>query len=188
MFRDLQVLSQLAWFDEEFLAERRGNRGAWREAAGISRSTTRRFGRKQREICGNVLPVYDESGRRPARSRSRRRLSITRSCRCSAIPTSPASRIRTCRCRRVPLSRRMRAMQLEKAREYFEAIVWSRARRAVAVGRLGVRRSLCALPPTSASTGSPPTTAFWPAPGSTPRRSTVSYRPYLAAGSKRASA
>ena len=58
--RDLQVLSQLAWFDEEWLA----NDADIRELAGKQRNYSLEdqalLGRKQTEVIGKVLPVYKE--------------------------------------------------------------------------------------------------------------------------------
>jgi alpha-amylase/alpha-mannosidase (GH57 family) len=62
-FRDLQVLSQLAWFDEEFLT----HDDEVRELAGKGRhyslADQALMGRKQVEICGQVLPVYEKFAR-----------------------------------------------------------------------------------------------------------------------------
>jgi alpha-amylase/alpha-mannosidase (GH57 family) len=63
-YRDLQVLSQLAWFDEEYLEKdpevgdlvRRGRDYAVEDQALIAR--------KQVELLGRVLPVYEEFARR----------------------------------------------------------------------------------------------------------------------------
>ena len=42
-WRDLQVLSQLAWMDEEYLAKDPVDTGALRKRAGTSPKKTRRF-------------------------------------------------------------------------------------------------------------------------------------------------
>ena len=56
--RDLQVLSQLAWVDEEF-QEHDGELAALlRKERNYSVVDQRLLGRKQREICGKVIPVY----------------------------------------------------------------------------------------------------------------------------------
>jgi len=58
--RDLQVVSQLAWFDEEFLAHDVDVRALVKKGRGYSIEDQALMGRKQREICGHVLPVYKE--------------------------------------------------------------------------------------------------------------------------------
>ena len=57
-FRDLQMWSQLAWFDEEF-QEGDPEVRAWIERGrNFSVADQRRMGEKQREIAGAVLPEY----------------------------------------------------------------------------------------------------------------------------------
>ena len=56
--RDLQVLSQLAWFDEEFLAKDPAVERLVRRGADYSLEDQALMGRKQREICGMVIPTY----------------------------------------------------------------------------------------------------------------------------------
>jgi alpha-amylase/alpha-mannosidase (GH57 family) len=106
-FRDLQMWSQLAWFDEEFQAQDPEVREWVRRGRDFTPADQRRMGEKQREMVGQVLPVY----RRLARGRSRfRPPPITiRSCRCCAIRTSPTWRIPTCRFRRGSATPKMRA-------------------------------------------------------------------------------
>lgn len=59
-FRDLQVLSQLAWFDEEFLAHDPEVQALVRKGRDYSLDDQQLMGRKQIEICGKVVPVYKE--------------------------------------------------------------------------------------------------------------------------------
>jgi alpha-amylase/alpha-mannosidase (GH57 family) len=58
--RDLQVLSQVAWFDEEFLANDPEIRDLVKKARNYSLDDQALMGRKQLEILGKVLPVYRE--------------------------------------------------------------------------------------------------------------------------------
>jgi alpha-amylase/alpha-mannosidase (GH57 family) len=57
-FRDLQVLSQLAWFDEEFLEHDPEVRGLVEKGRNYNLEDQALMGRKQREICSNVIPEY----------------------------------------------------------------------------------------------------------------------------------
>jgi alpha-amylase/alpha-mannosidase (GH57 family) len=57
-YRDLQVLSQLAWFDEIFLETDPQVRALVRKGRDFSLEDQALMGRKQREICGMVLPAY----------------------------------------------------------------------------------------------------------------------------------
>ncbi len=59
-FRDLQVLSQLAWFDEEYLTGDPDISGLVRKGRNYSLEDQALMGRKQNEILGKVLPVYRE--------------------------------------------------------------------------------------------------------------------------------
>src|SRR5208282_264112 len=57
-FRDLQMWSQLAWFDEVF-HERDPEVRHWLERGrNFTPADQRRMGEKQREICSQVLPEY----------------------------------------------------------------------------------------------------------------------------------
>jgi len=56
--RDLQVLSQLAWFDEEFLDHDPEVRELVDKGRGYSLADQALVGRKQMEIVNRVLPVY----------------------------------------------------------------------------------------------------------------------------------
>ena len=62
--RDLQVLSQLAWFDEEFLAKDPDVRELVRKERGYSLEDQAMMGRLQLRIMGQVLPVYREFSKR----------------------------------------------------------------------------------------------------------------------------
>ncbi|MCC6291765.1 MAG: glycoside hydrolase [Bryobacterales bacterium] len=62
--RDLQVLSQLAWFDEEFLDNDPDVARLVRKGSGYTLEDQALMGRKQREICGKVIPVYREFAQR----------------------------------------------------------------------------------------------------------------------------
>jgi len=57
-FRDLQMWSQLAWFDEEFHSTDPEVREWVRRGRNFSTTDQRRMGEKQREIVGMVLPQY----------------------------------------------------------------------------------------------------------------------------------
>ena len=56
--RDLQMWSQLAWFDEEFHESDPEIAGWMRRGRNFTLDDQRRMGEKQREIIGHVLPVY----------------------------------------------------------------------------------------------------------------------------------
>ncbi len=56
--RDLQVLSQLVWFDEDLLARDRELQQLVRKGQNFSLDDQRAMGRKQRESLARVLPVY----------------------------------------------------------------------------------------------------------------------------------
>ncbi|MBI3694887.1 MAG: glycoside hydrolase [Acidobacteria bacterium] len=57
-YRDLQVLSQLAWFDEEFLEHDTEVRSLVERASDYRPEDQRVMARKQREILGAVLEAY----------------------------------------------------------------------------------------------------------------------------------
>jgi alpha-amylase/alpha-mannosidase (GH57 family) len=57
-FRDLQMWSQLAWFDEEFQARDPEVREWIERGRNFTAADQRRMGEKQREIVGKVLPEY----------------------------------------------------------------------------------------------------------------------------------
>jgi alpha-amylase/alpha-mannosidase (GH57 family) len=58
--RDLQVLSQLAWFDEEFQEKDQEVRQLLAKARGYSLDDQTLMGRKQLEIMRRVLPAYQK--------------------------------------------------------------------------------------------------------------------------------
>ncbi len=57
-FRDLQVLSQVAWFDEEYQDHDREVQGLVAKGRGFTLEDQALMGRKQREICAAVIPQY----------------------------------------------------------------------------------------------------------------------------------
>ncbi len=57
-FRDLQVISQVAWFDEEFLEHDAEVRGLVEKGRNFSPEDQALMGRKQREIIALVIPQY----------------------------------------------------------------------------------------------------------------------------------
>jgi alpha-amylase/alpha-mannosidase (GH57 family) len=57
-FRDLQVLSQLAWFDEEFQEHDPAVRALIEKGRGFTLADQALMGAKQREICARVIPEY----------------------------------------------------------------------------------------------------------------------------------
>ena len=62
-FTDLQVLSQLAWFDEFFLDEPETARLV-KKGTGFSEDDQRYVSTKERELIGRVLPVYAAAAQR----------------------------------------------------------------------------------------------------------------------------
>ena len=59
-FRDLQMWSQLAWFDEEFQAHDPEVREWVSRGRNFTTADQRRMGEKQRELIGKVLPAYQK--------------------------------------------------------------------------------------------------------------------------------
>jgi len=59
-FRDLQVISQLIWFDEEFRTGDPEVRGLFAKGSDYTLDDQRLVGRKQLEILGKVIPIYRE--------------------------------------------------------------------------------------------------------------------------------
>jgi alpha-amylase/alpha-mannosidase (GH57 family) len=57
-FRDMQMWSQIAWFDEEFQTQDAEVREWVERGRGFTLEDQRRMGEKQREIVGRVLPIY----------------------------------------------------------------------------------------------------------------------------------
>src|SRR5437660_4604219 len=62
-FRDLQMWSQLAWFDEEFQAGDNEVREWIRRGRNFTLADQTRMGEKQRELAGCVLPAYQKLAR-----------------------------------------------------------------------------------------------------------------------------
>jgi alpha-amylase/alpha-mannosidase (GH57 family) len=60
MLRDLQILSQLAWFDEEYLTGDREIRGLAQKERNYSREDQYLIARKQVEVLKKVIPAYRE--------------------------------------------------------------------------------------------------------------------------------
>ncbi len=58
--RDLQVLSQVAWFDEEFQAHDEEVKGLIEKGRGYSLEDQALMARKEREILAAVVPAYKE--------------------------------------------------------------------------------------------------------------------------------
>jgi alpha-amylase/alpha-mannosidase (GH57 family) len=58
--RDLQMWSQLAWFDEEFQEKDPEIREWIRRGRNFTLADQRRMGEKQREIIGQVIPIYQK--------------------------------------------------------------------------------------------------------------------------------
>jgi len=63
-WRDLQLLSQLAWMDEEYLAGDPVVRGLAQQGAGYSEQNKAQLREKQIELLGRVLPEYLRASRR----------------------------------------------------------------------------------------------------------------------------
>jgi len=63
-FRDLQVLSQLAWFDEEFLTHDPLVNSLAAKGRDFTPEDQHALGQKQTEVCGKVIPVYREFANR----------------------------------------------------------------------------------------------------------------------------
>jgi alpha-amylase/alpha-mannosidase (GH57 family) len=59
-FRDLQMWSQLAWFDEEFQEKDLEVREWLARGRNFTAADQRRMGEKQKEIVGRVLPIYQK--------------------------------------------------------------------------------------------------------------------------------
>jgi alpha-amylase/alpha-mannosidase (GH57 family) len=57
-FRDLQVISQIAWFDEEFQEHDPEVHALVEKHRGFTLADQEMMGRKQREICAHVIPEY----------------------------------------------------------------------------------------------------------------------------------
>ncbi len=108
-FRDLQMWSQLAWFDEESAGAGPGNS---RMDAARPRLHSGRPGPHGRKAARNREPGdsrIPEAGGHRARSKSPPPLITTPFCRWCAIPILPRWRIPACLCRRATGIRRMPA-------------------------------------------------------------------------------
>jgi alpha-amylase/alpha-mannosidase (GH57 family) len=115
--RDLQVLSQLAWFDEEFLERDEAVRALVAKGRGFDLDDQRVMAAKQLEIVGKVLPVY-----RDFAARGQIELSITPYYH-PILPLLCDSRIASISHPNVPLPSRFRypqdaRHQIETARAY----------------------------------------------------------------------
>ena len=64
MIRDLQVISQLAWFDEEYLARDPEISAMQKKGRNFTTADQRKMGRKQQELLGKVLGTYREAAGR----------------------------------------------------------------------------------------------------------------------------
>ncbi len=118
-YRDLQVLSQLAWFDEEFIDKDPEVQELVAKGRNYTLEDQARMGRKQREICACVIPEY-------------RKLAATGQIEISTtpfyhpiLPLICDSDIASVAHPGVPLPPRFRyagdaKMQLERARDYIQ--------------------------------------------------------------------
>ena len=61
MIRDLQVLSQLAWFDEEYLAKDREIKALTEKGRDFTRADQDVIARKEKEILGKLFKIYREA-------------------------------------------------------------------------------------------------------------------------------
>jgi alpha-amylase/alpha-mannosidase (GH57 family) len=61
MIRDLQVLSQLAWFDEDYLTNDSGIRALKEKGGDFTLEDQHSLGSKQKELLGKVLPAYRQA-------------------------------------------------------------------------------------------------------------------------------
>jgi len=116
-FRDLQMWSQLAWFDEEYQAQDAEVRQWVARGRGFTQADQRRMGEKQREIVSQVLPVYKKLA-----GSGQIEISTTPYYH-PILPLLCDSNIASVSHPNVPLPERFRypcdaRMQLERAREY----------------------------------------------------------------------
>jgi len=95
-WRDLQVLSQLAWMDEEYLASDEVVRALAAKGADYTEDDQKRLREKQLELLARVLPEYRAAA--ATGQRYRRPPFIIQYCPWCAIPTWRGSRIRQRRC------------------------------------------------------------------------------------------
>ena len=92
-WRDLQLLSQLAWMDEEYLAQDPEVSRLSRQRLRLHRSRQADPARQADRAAGAASCPNIAARRTPGRSKFPPRRSTIRFCRCSATPTSPASPI-----------------------------------------------------------------------------------------------
>jgi alpha-amylase/alpha-mannosidase (GH57 family) len=64
MLRDLQVLSQLAWFDEEYLSKDREIKALKEKGRDFTRADQEAIGRKEQELLGEMLDGYRQAAKR----------------------------------------------------------------------------------------------------------------------------
>jgi alpha-amylase/alpha-mannosidase (GH57 family) len=64
MLRDLQVLSQLAWFDEEYLSKDREIKALKEKGRDFTRADQGAIGRKEQELLGEMLDGYRQAAKR----------------------------------------------------------------------------------------------------------------------------
>ncbi len=64
MLRDLQVLSQLAWFDEEYLANDSDISALKQKGRDFTRADQQAIGRKEQELLGKVIAGYRQAAQR----------------------------------------------------------------------------------------------------------------------------
>jgi alpha-amylase/alpha-mannosidase (GH57 family) len=64
MLRDLQVLTQLAWFDEEYLTKDDGVRALKDKGRDFTLANQELIGRKEKELLGKVLEAYRQAAER----------------------------------------------------------------------------------------------------------------------------
>jgi alpha-amylase/alpha-mannosidase (GH57 family) len=115
--RDLQVLSQLAWFDEEFLEKDEQVRALVGKGRNYTPEDQALIGRKQQEILAHVMPVYQRFA-----ERGQIELSVTPFYH-PILPLLCDSNIAAVSHPNVPLPRRFRypqdaKRQIEMARSY----------------------------------------------------------------------
>ena len=139
--RDVQMWSQLAWFDEEFQANDPEVREWIERGRNFTLDDQRRMGEKQREIVGRVLPEYAQARRhRPDRNLHH-----------AVLPSHPAAALRFQHRRRgapqraaaaaLPLSRR-RTPPARTGARVRRAALRRGAGGSLALGGLGLGRSL----------------------------------------------